>query len=96
MALSLVTGAPTVLVRGSAFERTGLSREAIDRALVMTPDEFRVERHVVSIGAIYDDHGLAVLVGAFGDAGLVQFDDFFEMSGNWPAWESPYVIPREV
>ena len=86
MPLSLAAGAPTIIVRREAFERVGLTRQAIDRALVLTPDEFRVERELVAIGPVYDAAGLTVLIQVFEDSGLVYFDDFFEMSGNWPGW----------
>ena len=72
MPLSLTTGAPTIIVRREAFEAAGLSREAIDRALVLTPEEFRVERDIVTIGPIYNDEGLAALVRTFEDAGLAK------------------------
>jgi len=94
MPLSLATGAPTVIVRREAFERVGLTRDAIDRALTLTAEEFRVERDVVAIGPIYNDDGLAALLRAFEDAGLAYFDDFFEMSGNWPDWLSFHVTSR--
>ena len=94
MPLSLAAGAPTVIVRRDPFERAGLSREAIDRALVLTPDEFRVERDLVVIGPIYDDDGLVALVQLFEGSGLNYFDDFFEMSGNWPEWLSLFSMSR--
>jgi len=96
MPLSLTTGAPTVIVRREAFERAGLTRETIDRALNLTPEEFRVERDVVAIGPIYNDDGLAALLRTFEDAGLAYFDDFFEMSGNWPEWLSLHVMSRAM
>ncbi|MBI1808356.1 MAG: hypothetical protein HYR75_00540 [Gemmatimonadetes bacterium] len=86
MPLSLTASAPTVLVRKEAFERAGLTRAEIDRALTLTKDEFRVEGPLIAIGPIYDDAGVEALVAAFEGGGLVYFDDFFEMSGNWPGW----------
>ena len=94
MPISLSTGAPTIIVRREAFERAGLSREVIDRALILTADEFRVEREVVAIGPLYSDDGLAALIRTFEDAGLVYFDDFFEMSGNWPEWLTFHVMSK--
>jgi hypothetical protein len=94
MPLSLTEDAPTVLVRRESFERVGLTREVIDRALVLTPEEFRVERDLIAIGPIYNDDGLAALVRTFEDSGLAYFDDFFEMSGNWPGWLSLHVMSR--
>lgn len=88
MPIPLMNNAPTLLVRREAFERAGLSRASIDRALTLTDDEFRVERDLVAIGPIYSDDGLTALVQAFEEAGLVFYDDFFEMSGNWPDWLS--------
>jgi hypothetical protein len=28
--------------------------------------------------------------------GLVYFDDFFELSGNWPEWVQLYVMPKRT
>lgn len=60
----------------------------IDEWLRLTPEEFRVEGAIIAVGPIYDDEGLQALVVALEDKGLVYFDDFFEMSGNWPDWIS--------
>ena len=78
-------------MRKAAFERAGLTRAQIDAALVLTDQEFRVERDMVVIGPVYAANGLAALVEAFERSGLVYFDDFFEMSGNWPEWLLVYV-----
>ena len=95
MPLSLTTGAPTILVRKTAFERAGLSRAQIDQALTLTDEEFRVEHGLVAIGPIYDDDGLTSLIKAFERHGLEFFEDFFEMSGNWPEWLSVYGGAKE-
>lgn len=86
MPLKLTTSAPTVLIKRDAFERVQLTRSAIDRWLNLTPEEFRVEGALVAIGPIYDEEGLQALVAALEEKGLVYFDEFFEMSGNWPEW----------
>ncbi|MDH5233866.1 MAG: hypothetical protein OEW77_02835 [Gemmatimonadota bacterium] len=86
MPLKLTTAAPTLLVKREAFERAGLTRAGIDQWLNLTPDEFRVEGGLIAIGPVYDEDGLQALVGAFEEKGLVYFDEFFEMSGNWPEW----------
>mgnify|MGYP001281066350 CR=1 FL=1 len=86
MPLPLVEGATTLVARKEAFERTGITRAQIDAALTLTDEEFRVEGGLIAIGPIYDDNGLAALIEAFERSGLVYFDDFFEMSGNWPEW----------
>ena len=70
MPLPLSAGAPTLVVKRAAFERTGITRAQIDQALTLTDEEFRVEH------------------------GLVYFDDFFEMSGNWPDWLSVFTLAR--
>jgi hypothetical protein len=86
MPIKLTANAPTLLIRRDAFERAQLTREGIDRWLNLTPDEFQVEAGIVAIGPIHDDDGLQALVSGLEEIGLVYFDDFFEMSGNWPEW----------
>lgn len=88
MPIRLATDAPTILMRKDAFERASLTREAIDKWLNLTADEFMVEGNLIAIGPIYDDDALQALVTAFEERGLVFYDDFFEMSGNWPGWLS--------
>lgn len=92
MALPLSSGAPTLVVKKDAFERAGIARAQIDLTLTLTDEEFRVEHGLVAIGPIFDEQGFAALVEAFEEAGLVYFDDFFEMSGNWPGWLSVSVF----
>lgn len=86
MPLPILAGAPTLFIRKSAYERTGLVREALDRRLGLTADEFRVEGEIVSIGPIYDTEAFASLVDDLEKAGLAYYDDFFELTGNWPDW----------
>lgn len=86
MPIRLATDVPTLLMRKEAFEKAGLTREAIDGWLNLTADEFAVEGELIAIGPIHDDEGLQSLINAFEEKGLVYFDDFFEMSGNWPGW----------
>jgi hypothetical protein len=94
MPLPLSSGAPTILVKKGAFERAGITRAQIDQALALTDEEFRVEHGLVAIGPIFDESGFASLVEAFEQNGLVYFDDFFEMSGNWPEWLSVLALSR--
>lgn len=94
MPLPLSPGAPTLVVKKSAFERAGITRVQIDQALTLTDEEFRVEQGLVAIGPIFDEDGFAALVEAFEQAGLVYFDDFFEMTGNWPEWLSVFALSR--
>ena len=88
MPLSISDGAPTLLIKRSAYEKSGLTRAGIDERLGLTPDEFRVEGNLVAIGPIYgaDGDALGDLIAELEKVGLVYFDDFFELTGNWPEW----------
>jgi hypothetical protein len=86
MPLEIPASHPTLIVRRDAYERANLVRAAIDERLGLTADEFRVEGDLVVIGPILDEEGLGALVGDLEALGLAYFDDFFEMSGNWPEW----------
>jgi hypothetical protein len=88
MPVPVATGAPTLFLRRAAYESSGLTRAAIDDRLGLTADEFRVEDDLIAIGPIYGREGnlLTDLITELEGAGLVYFDDFFELSGNWPAW----------
>lgn len=86
MALNVSTGAPTLFIRKSAFDRSGLSRGALDERLNLTADEFRVERDLVAVGPIHAADDLPGLFEELEGLGLIYFDDFFELSGGWPDW----------
>ena len=86
MPLPAVGGAPTVFLRREAFERSGLTRAALDARLNLTPDEFRVEGNLVAVGPIHEEPSLVALIEELEGLGLLYFDDFFELSGNWPDW----------
>jgi hypothetical protein len=88
MPIAVATGAPTLFLRRAAYESSGLTRTAIDERLGLTADEFRVEEDLIAIGPIYEGDGnaLADLIGELESVGLVYYDDFFELSGNWPTW----------
>lgn len=90
MPLGLSHGRAVVLVRQSAFERAKLSRVAIDERYNLTDLEFRVEDGLVAIGPLPSDDLLTALIDDLEANGLIYFDDFFELSGNWPAWLSLY------
>jgi hypothetical protein len=94
MPLPLTNGAPTILIRKEAFERVGLTRAQIDVALTLTDEEFRVEGGLVAIGPVYDDEGLEKLIEAFERLGLELYDDYFEMTGNWPDWVTLFGMSR--
>jgi|SRR6476646_10675934 len=91
MPIELSHDRAVVLIRQSAFERVGLSRQAIDERYNLTDEEFRVEEGLVLIGPLPSDDVLPELVEALEATGLSYFDDFFELSGNWPDWLSLYV-----
>ena len=86
MPLSIAPDAPTMLIRRDAFERVGLTRAALDERLGLTPDEFRVEGATIAVGPLVGDTTLDDLIAELEGLGLVYFDDFFELSGNWPEW----------
>ena len=91
MPLPIHAGAPTLFIRRIPYERSGLVRAALDERLGLTAEEFRVEADVVAIGPIYDSAAMAGLLEELERLGLVYYDDFFELSGNWPEWLSVLV-----
>jgi hypothetical protein len=88
MALSIQQGAPSILVLKRAYEESGIARAAIDERLGLTSEEFRVEGGLVVIGPIYGggDNAVADVIAELERVGLRYFEDFFELSGNWPDW----------
>lgn len=86
MPLSIPRDAPVMLIRRSAFERTALSRAAFDARFNLTPDEFRVEGELIAVGPLFAEGAVEALTDALEEAGLRYFDDFFDLSGNWPEW----------
>jgi hypothetical protein len=96
MPLSIPSGAPTLFIRREAYEASGLIRAEIDQRMGLTADEFRVEANCVAIGPIHGEDGAALteLIGELETKGLVYFEDFFELSGNWPDWLAVFVTSR--
>ena len=90
MPLELPVGRAVVLIRQSAFERIGLTRQAIDERYNLTDQEFRVEDGLITLGPLPSEDMLPELVDDLEETGLVYFDDFFELSGNWPDWLTLY------
>jgi hypothetical protein len=86
MPLELSLNNPSLIIRRRSFERAGITRAAIDERLGLTDQEFRVEGDLIVIGPILDDAALQDLIGDLENAGLVYFEDFFDLSGNWPDW----------
>lgn len=92
MPLKLSHGAPTLLIRKRAFEQYALARADFDTALHLTDEEFRVEGDLVAVGPVYDAAGLAEVIEALEARGLTYFEDFFDLSGNWPEWLLVYAM----
>jgi hypothetical protein len=79
-----------------AYEASGLTRAAIDERLGLTDEEFRVEGGLVVIGPLFGGSVDAItdLIAELERAGLNYFDDFFELSGNWPDWLSVLALSK--
>jgi hypothetical protein len=90
MPIELSHGRAVVLIRQNAFEQANLNRQAIDERYNLTDEEFRVEDGLIAVGPLPSDDLLPELVEDLEASGLVYFDDFFELSGNWPDWLSLY------
>jgi hypothetical protein len=90
MPLELTQGQPTILIRQSSYERSGISRQALDSRYNLTPDEFTVESGLILVGPLPSEDLLSDLISELEQSGLVYYDDFFEMSGNWPEWLTLY------
>jgi hypothetical protein len=86
MPIPIVSGAPTLVFRRASYERSGLVRAAVDELLGLTDEEFRAEGEVVVIGPVYDADAFARFLEELDRLGLSFYDDFFELSGNWPDW----------
>jgi hypothetical protein len=41
---------------------------------------------LIAIGPLYDDEALGALTSELESLGLIYFEDFAELSGNWPSW----------
>jgi hypothetical protein len=96
MPLLLPPTAPTLLIRKSAFERVEMTRAQVDEALGLTHDEFRIEGSLIAIGPLVGEDTLSDLIERLEEAGLVYYDDFFELSGNWPDWLRLFAMDASV
>jgi hypothetical protein len=90
MPLELAHGHAVVLIRQRALEDSGITRSAIDERYNLTADEFRVEEGLLVLGPLPSDDMLPTLIDDLEQNGLVYFDDFFELTGNWPDWLTLY------
>jgi hypothetical protein len=86
MPLPVTQGVPTLFIRRSAYERSGLTRASLDERLGLTDAEFQVDGDLVALGPVYDVEALGTLVDELEAAGLAYYEDFFELSGSWPEW----------
>src|SRR5258706_15482614 len=91
MPLELSHDRAVVLIRQSAFERGGLSRQAIDEPYGLTDDEFRVEDGLGALGPLPSEDMLPELIADLEESGLAYFDAFFALSRNWHTWLTIYV-----
>ena len=91
MAQEIPAGHSALFIKRDAYERSGITREAIDRRLNLTADEFRVDGRLVVIGPLPDAAALREILDELEEAGLKYFDEYFELSGNWPSWIRLYV-----
>ena len=94
MPLEVSTGSPTLFIRRDAFERAGLTRAQLDDRLNLTADEFRVEGQLIAVGPLVGDDALTGLIEELEGLGLEYFDDFFELTGNWPEWLQVLAMSR--
>lgn len=94
MPLKISDAASTLLIRRQAFESAEIGRPAIDAMLDLTDEEFRVEGDIVAIGPVFNAEALSRLVAELEGRGLVYYEDFFELSGNWPGWLSLFAMSR--
>ena len=94
MPLPLTHDHSTLLIRRDAFERAGLTRAQFDDRFNLTDEEFRVEGPLVAVGPLVGETALEQIIAELEETGLVYFEDFFEMSGNWPAWVELFVLGR--
>jgi hypothetical protein len=94
MAQEIPAGQSVLFIKRDAYERAGITREAIDERLNLTADEFRVDGQLVVIGPLPDDSLVRDVLDDLEEAGLAYFDEYFELSGNWPPWIRLYVAGR--
>ena len=92
MAITIDAGRPSVLIRKTSYEKGGLVRADLDARFNLTDQEFRVEGSLVIVGPLPSDDLVGPLVDYLESAGLAYFDDFCELSGNWPEWLHVYVM----
>lgn len=95
MPLPVANTAPSLIILRTAFERVELTRQAFDETLGLTPDEFRVEGGLIVVGPLVGESALTELIETLEARGLVYYEDFFELSGNWPGWLKLFAMSGE-
>ena len=91
MPLTIDSARPSILIRRQAYETARVRRSELDSRFNLTDGEFRVEGNLVVVGPLPSDDLIGPITDYLEEAGLVYFDDFFELSGNWPEWLRIYV-----
>ena len=94
MPIELAHNRGAILIRRSAFERANLTRSAIDETYNLTDEEFQVEEDLIVIRLPSEDI-VPQMIEDLEENGLTYFEDFFDLSGNWPDWLSLYARARE-
>jgi hypothetical protein len=91
MPLKVAATNSTVFIRRGAFDTARLQRAEIDGQFNLTDAEFRIEGELIAIGPLPSEDDVPLMVAYLEDRGLSYFDDFFELSGNWPEWLGVFV-----
>lgn len=91
MPIEVRSGLPAVCIRRAAFERIGLTRRAVDAKYALTADEFSVEGELIVVGPLPGD-AVTALLADLEASGLEYYDDYFDLSGNWPPWLTLYAM----
>ena len=94
MPIELAHNRGAILIRRSAFERANLTRSAIDETYNLTDEEFQVEEDLIVI-RLPSEEIVPQIIEDLEENGLTYFEDFFDLSGNWPDWLSLYARVRE-
>jgi len=88
--LKIISGQPSICIRRDVYEESGLTRPELDSRFGLTDEEFQAEGSLVVIGPLATDDMIGPIIEYLEKAGLTYFDDFFELSGNWPDWLQIY------
>jgi hypothetical protein len=86
MPLTIDSGRPSILIHRQAYENAKLARSELDSRFNLTDGEFRVEGNLIVVGPLPSDDLIGPITDYLEESGLAYFDDFFELSGNWPEW----------